>query len=202
MITFFLSSLSPNLLPLSLSNPFINHVNNTISIYSFSPPLLIILIYSFTHPSIQLSLPPPLLPPLSSPEGSAPPQPRRLPGDGGQQEAGGQRCRPRRQQRLHQLHDIQRHGALLCPAAPRTPSILQRLSLFTQPNRHHGQGAAAKWSVTHSRRLPTHEGEELGPGLRRLSATRTAAGLPGSHPGLPGEIQRGRHAATTLSRIF
>ncbi len=128
----------------------------------------------------------------SSPEGSPPPQPRRLPGDGGQQEAGGQPSGPQRQQhRLSQLHDIQRHGSLLCPAAPRTPTILQRFSLVTQPNSYHGQGVTAKRPVTHSRRLPAHEGEEPHPGLRRVGAACTAAGLPGSHSGLSGKMQKG-----------
>ncbi|GLD73408.1 double-stranded RNA-binding protein Staufen homolog 2, partial [Lates japonicus] len=122
-----------------------------------------------------------------SPERSSSPQPRRLPGDGGQQEAGGQCFGPRWRQRrrLCQLHNTQRHGALLCPATPRTPSILQQHSLLTQPNGYHGQGAAAQRSVAHCRRVPAHKGEEPDPGLWRLGAACTAAGLPGSHPRLP-----------------
>lgn len=81
---------------------------------------------------------------LCSTKRSSPPQPRYLPGDGGQQEAGGQRSKFWGQQwELCKLHALQRHGALLCPTATRTPPILQRLSLLTQPNRDHGQRTAA-----------------------------------------------------------
>lgn len=73
VITFFFLSFLPNLLPLSLSTSFINHVTNTISTYSFSYSLYHFLssppnhLNFLLHPSIHLSkhssLPSSLTPP-------------------------------------------------------------------------------------------------------------------------------------------
>lgn len=149
----FSLSQSPAFIPFC---SFINYVTSSIHPHYFSPFHLYLLfpplssslaVLSLLSPSSQSPPFPSILPlvflDLCSPKGSAPPQPRRLPGDGGQQEAGGQCSGSRRQQlRLRKLHDIQRHGALLCPTVLGTPSILQWLSLLTQPNCYHGQRAA------------------------------------------------------------
>lgn len=140
--TLFLSSLCPHLLDQSLSSPLKTDHIHTFHFYSFT---LFVTVYSSlcchsTSPSIFLYV----FLDFCSTKGSSPPHPRHLPGDGGQQEAGGQCSKSMRQQwQLCELHGIQRHGALLCCAAPSTPSILQWLSLLTQPNCYHGQRTVA-----------------------------------------------------------